>query len=209
MSQVLSSRARRGVRATPPRAALATIRAARRADLAPLGRHGAALARAHHEWDPARFFYLDDMEAGYSSWLGKELKNRRAVVLVAEQRGRVVGYAYGRIEPRDWNALRDTCGVAIDLFLEPRTRGGGLGRRLAVALLEGLAELGAPRVILQAASKNRDAQRFFRSLGFRPTFVEMTRELPAAAARVKGKTRSGARAKAGARTGPHTGAKKP
>jgi hypothetical protein len=31
----------------------------------------------------------------------------------------VVGYAYGRLEPRDWNSLRDACGVGVDLVVVP------------------------------------------------------------------------------------------
>jgi ribosomal protein S18 acetylase RimI-like enzyme len=98
-------------------------------------------------------------------------------VVLAAVRGRtVVGYAYGRIEPRDWNALRDRCGFAIDLYVLPAARGGGLGRSLTEALCAALAEKGAPRVVLQAASRNRPGQRLFRALGFRPTMLEMTRE---------------------------------
>src|SRR5689334_18312932 len=82
-------------------------------DVRALGALGAKLARAHHAWDPQRFFLPEEpVEDGYAWWLGKELENPRAVILAAvAARGRVVGYAYGRIEPRDWNALRDRCGV--------------------------------------------------------------------------------------------------
>jgi RimJ/RimL family protein N-acetyltransferase len=43
----------------------------------------------------------------------------------------------------------------------------------------GLAARGAPRVVIQVASLNPDAQAVFAGLGFRPTMLEMTRELPA------------------------------
>src|SRR6266542_5754634 len=103
------------------------IRPASEADLSSLGRLGADLARAHHAWDPQRFFLDEPMEEGYAWWLGKELANPRAVILAAvRRRGRreeVVGYTYGRIEGRDWNALRDRCGVAIDIIVEPAARG--------------------------------------------------------------------------------------
>ncbi|HEY3355433.1 MAG TPA: GNAT family N-acetyltransferase [Polyangia bacterium] len=177
-------------RTTTAPAPAITVRPATPADLPALGRLGAALARAHHDWDPQRFFVWEPLEEGYAWWLGKELKNRRAVVLVAVRRGRVVGYAYGRIEPRDWNALRDTCGAGIDLIVDPKARGLGAGRRLGEELLRALRAKGAPRIVLQAAWRNRDAQRFFRALGFRPTMVEMTLELgePAAAPRPRSET---------------------
>jgi ribosomal protein S18 acetylase RimI-like enzyme len=155
------------------------VRPARKGDLRALGALGAKLARAHHAWDPQRFFAPDEpLEDGYAWWLGKELENPRAVVLAAVAgRGRVVGYAYGRIEPRDWNSLRDRCGVGVDLWVEPEARHGGVGKRLVEALVAALGERGAPRVAIEVAARNREAQRVFARMGFRRTVFEMTREI--------------------------------
>lgn len=157
------------------------VREATEADLPALARLGARLARMHHRMDPRRFFVVEGMEKGYAWWLGKERENRKAVVLAAVRPGRggrerVVGYAYGRIEPRDWNSLRERCGVGIDLMVEPRARGAGVGAALVEALVRGLARRGAPRVVIQVAARNLDAQAVFARLGFRPTMMEMTRE---------------------------------
>ncbi len=165
----------------PRRSAGATVlvRDARPGDLRALARLGAQLARAHHAWDPARFFAPDEpMEDGYAWWLGKELQNPRAVVLAAVAGRRVVGYAYGRIEPRDWNSLRDRCGVGVDLWVEPEARRAGVGRRLVEALVARLGERGAPRVVIEVAARNLDAQRVFSRMAFRRTAVELTREIP-------------------------------
>lgn len=162
-------------------AASVAVRPARRSDLPALGAFGAKLARLHHGWDPLRFFLPDEpLQAGYAWWLGKERANPRAVVLAAVRgggRGQAVGYAYGRIEPRDWNSLRERCGVAVDLWVEPDARGEGVGRLLVERLVAELARLGAPRVVLEVAAKNRGAQRVFAKLGFRRTMLELTREV--------------------------------
>lgn len=163
--------------------AAVVVRPATPSDLPALGRLGAALAALHHEFDPRRFFVVPDMHEGYARWLGKELENPRAVVLAAARGRRVVGYAYGRLEGRDWNALLAPCGHAIDLVVAPEERGVGVGRALALALFEALEARGAPRVVLSAAARNRHAQRLFRALGFRPTMLEMTRESAAAGPR--------------------------
>ncbi|BDG05841.1 GNAT family N-acetyltransferase [Anaeromyxobacter oryzae] len=158
--------------------AAATIREARPDDLPALARLGARLARLHHDLDPDRFFLPDEpIEPAYAWWLGKERASRRAVVLAAERRGRIVGYAYGRIEPRDWNTLRERSGVGVDLWVEPAARRAGLGARLVEVLVEKLAERGAPRVVLHVAARNERARRVFAGLGFRETVVEMAREL--------------------------------
>jgi ribosomal protein S18 acetylase RimI-like enzyme len=154
------------------------IREASAADLPALARLGAKLAREHHAMDPERFFAPEEpLEEGYAWWLGKERANPRAVVLAAARRGRIVGYAYGRIEPRDWNTLRDRCGVGVDLWVEPAARRSGVGSALLEALVAALAARGAPRVILNVAAANRRAARLFAARGFRETMVELTREV--------------------------------
>jgi RimJ/RimL family protein N-acetyltransferase len=155
-----------------------TVRPARPEDAEALGRMGAALVRQHHGFDPLRFMLTDDVEAGYRWWLGKEMKSKKAVVLVAEQDGEVIGYTYGTIEERDWSTLRDRCGGLHDIWVDEKARRTGAGRMLAEATVQRFAELGMPRVILMSAAKNEGAQRFFARLGWRPTMVEMTREIP-------------------------------
>src|SRR5512142_1301982 len=72
----------------PRRSSPFLLRDARPADLATLARMGARLAREHHALDPARFFLPGEpLEKGYAWWLGKELMNPRAVILVAARRG--------------------------------------------------------------------------------------------------------------------------
>jgi len=155
-----------------------TVRPARPEDTPALGRMGGALVRQHHGFDAQRFFLPEDVEAGYRWWLGKELKAKEAVVLVAERDGEVLGYVYGRVEARDWATLRDSHGGLHDIWVEESARGSGAGTQLAEALLRRFSELGVPRVILMSAAKNEAAHRFFARLGWRTTMVEMTRELP-------------------------------
>lgn len=153
-----------------------TLRSARPEDADALGRMGGQLARQHHGFDPKRFMLPDDVEAGYRWWLSKELKAKDAVVIVAEQDGVVVGYAYGRVEERDWNLLLDKCGGFHDIWVDEVARRGGTGRALAEELMKRLVALGVPRVVLSTAAQNEAAQRMFEKLGWRRTMVEMTRE---------------------------------
>jgi ribosomal protein S18 acetylase RimI-like enzyme len=153
------------------------IRPARPEDAPALGRMGATLARLHQRMDPQRFFASPGMEEGYASWLARELRSRKAVVLaaVARSRGReqLLGYAYGRLEGRDWNTLRDPCGVGVDLYVAPRARRRGAGRLLLEALLRELARRGAPQVVIQVAARNDRALAMFEGMGFRRTMVEL------------------------------------
>ena len=156
----------------------ATIRPAVRADLPALGRLGALLVRAHHDYDPERFIAATPRtEQGYASFLGTQLEDPSVVILVAERDGDVFGYTYGGVESFDYMSLRGPAGVLHDIVVDPAHRGQGVGRMLLDATLAVLEARGAPRVVLSTAERNEPAQRLFARAGFRRTMVEMTREL--------------------------------
>ena len=164
------------------------VRCAAAADLPHVSVLAGKLVRMHHRWDPRRFMLVDAVEQGYARFFRSELADADAVLLVAitsnepnepdEPDGHrdIVGYAYGRREPRDWNNLLDACGALHDIFVDESARRLGVARRLLTEMLTRLEALGVPRVVLHTAWANADAQRFFESAGFRKTMIEMTRE---------------------------------
>jgi ribosomal protein S18 acetylase RimI-like enzyme len=152
------------------------IRRATAADEASLGRYGAALMRQHHDYDPERFILSPSPERGYGRFLVSELDDPEVTVLVAEQDGAVIGYAFAGLEPMSWKDLRAACGYLHDVYVDPAQRRAGAGERLVRAAIEWLEAQGAPRVVLMSATGNAAAQRLFEKLGFRHTMVEMTRE---------------------------------
>jgi ribosomal protein S18 acetylase RimI-like enzyme len=155
-----------------------TVRPAEPRDLKAVGRLGALLVRIHHEFDPERFIAATpDTEDNYAWFLGTQLEAPNIIVLVAERAGEVVGYTYAGVEGRDYMALRGPAGVLYDIVVDPLHRERGVGRMLLDATLASLGELGAPRVVLSTAERNEPAQRLFTHAGFRPTMIEMTREL--------------------------------
>lgn len=153
-----------------------TIRPATLDDVPALGHMAAELVRMHHALDPERFLLVEPLEEGYGRWLGREASRDGALVLVAVRDGRVLAYAYATMEKRDWMALRDACGALQDIWVEPGERRGGVARALLDRVLRELKERGAPRVVLSTAARNEGAQKFFESMGFRRTMIEMTRE---------------------------------
>jgi GNAT superfamily N-acetyltransferase len=155
----------------------ATIRLAVRTDVPALGRFGAELMRLHFDFDHQRFMTPPaDAVGGYGWFLGNELGDPKVVVLVAEQEGRVVGYAYAGLEPLSWKELRGPAGFIHDVIVAEDARGQGIATLLVEAAARWLEEHGAPRVMLWTASLNEPARRLFAGLGFRPTMIEMTRE---------------------------------
>ena len=143
-----------------------------------LGRLGASLLRLHYSFDAQRFIApRGNVEEGYGWFLGSQLRDDEAVVLVADRAGAVVGYVYAGLEPHSWKELRDAAGFIHDIVVDESSRGGGVGNALIEAASTWLKTHGAPRVILWTAERNHAAQRLFEQAGFRRTMIEMTREL--------------------------------
>jgi ribosomal protein S18 acetylase RimI-like enzyme len=153
------------------------IEKATQRELPAIAKLAGALVRQHVAFDAKRFLFVDDPESGYEWWFDKELANPKALILCAKLDGEIVGYAYAREEPRDWNALLDVHGALHDILVAESARGRGIGRKLLERVLTEMKARGAPRVVLHTATDNHAAQKLFASLGFRQTMLEMTCEL--------------------------------
>ncbi len=153
------------------------IRSASASDLPAIALLAGELVRQHHAFDPHRFLLVDNVEQGYESWFRRELSNTQALVLVVESDALLVGYAYARLEPRDWNKLLDAHAAIHDLFIAEPARRLGLGRRLLEQTLLQLRERGARLVVLHTAPQNTPAQRLFAQAGFGTSMLELSRRL--------------------------------
>lgn len=84
-------------------------------------------------------------------------------ILVAEQEGRILGYAALTF---DWSLWRGRPhGHLEGLFVAPGLRGAGLGARLLDAALQWAVREGADRVEWQTPAWNTAAIRFYRRTG--------------------------------------------
>lgn len=154
------------------------VRRATPADLPGIGRLGALLIKKHYDFDPQRFLAArPGTPEGYASFISTQLEDPDKAVLVADDKGDVIGYAYAAIEGYDYMALRGPAGVLHDIIVDPEHRGQGVGRLLLKAALEFFKSRGVPRVVLSTAERNEKAQRLFARMGFRRTMIEMTLEL--------------------------------
>lgn len=154
------------------------VRRAMPADLPMIGRLGALLVKEHYDFDPQRFLAArPGTPEGYASFINTQLEEPDKSVLVADDNGDVLGYAYAAVEGYDYMALRGPAGVLHDIIVDPQHRGRGVGHLLLDAALAFFRLRGVPRVLLSNAEQNEAAQRLFASMGFRRTMIEMTLEL--------------------------------
>jgi ribosomal-protein-alanine N-acetyltransferase len=88
--------------------------------------------------------------------------------MVAEERGKVIGYAVAKIEIAfKVRSLRISrrCHLA-NLAVEPGHRGRGVGSRLLREVIRYAESRGAGEVYLEVRSRNRAARRFYEKRGF-------------------------------------------
>src|SRR5262249_41431152 len=113
----------------------------------------------------------------YADLLSEQHGRQDAVVLVAEEAGKLVGYAFACVEPPCLVALTGRVGWIHDLYVVAEGRGRRTGTRLLDAAIQALGDLGVVDVLLGVASQNEVAATLFRRRGFRPTLQEMALNL--------------------------------
>lgn len=92
------------------------------------------------------------------------------IVLLGCLDGKPVGFVYGiRSKERDEARLGG-------LWVEPRCRGQGVGRRLVRAIVDWAESKGFPSIALWAPEHRPQVIALYRSIGFEPTGV--SREMP-------------------------------
>ena len=110
------------------------IRPARESDLPTLGRLGEMLIQTHYDFDRQRFIEPHTGAAeGYAAFLGSQLRDQDALVLVAERAGQVDGYIYAALEPKSWKELREAAGFIHDVVVEEESRRSGAAAELVEA----------------------------------------------------------------------------
>ena len=103
---------------------------------------------------------VDEREAGWVAVFAEA----RLGVLVAEDRGRIVGFAsFG--QSRDEDAAEGT-GEIPSIYVEPEVLGTGVGRDLFHAAVGKLREAGFSRATLWVLEANERARRFYEKAGW-------------------------------------------
>jgi len=87
--------------------------------------------------------------------------------VAAEADGRVVGFMLGEVRSGEFGLEEPTGWIEV-LGVDPDFRGGGVGKKLAEAMLEHFRELGATSVRTFVDEDREDIGKFFESLGFEP-----------------------------------------
>lgn len=103
-----------------------------------------------------------------TTFLAHLFRDRKGLLVVEDEEGRVAGYALARVGLR-WLGVRR--GGITSVAVEPAQRRRGLGRALLRATLEYLKENGVEAADLEVDVSNRAAQSLYEAFGFVPSRV--------------------------------------
>lgn len=148
------------------------VRRAREADLDAIVQVWGELAAEHAVMDRA-FAPSTDWAEAYRDYLGLMLRRTDTLLLVAAEGRTVAGIATGRIVtlPPFFAVARR--GHIQDVYVRPRHRRHGIGRRLVEEILGWMRRSRVGLVELTVATRNPDAVRFWEALGFEEYMVHM------------------------------------
>lgn len=153
------------------------IRSATTADLSALGVLGAALARQHYTYDTSRFAFFEKIEGVFAEFFAAQIEREDATVIVAEQNGTIIGYAYVAVEHESVTSILERSAWLHDIYLLPEARGTGAGTQLLDASINAARTLGSRGLMISVSPHNSTARDLFLRRGFRPTMEEMRLEL--------------------------------
>ena len=153
-----------------------TVRRAVSQDARTIAEYAIKLVVQHQSYDSRRFSQLATVEQ--AEWFyGNQTKRDNAAVLVAELKGKIVGFAYLQFEAKDYANLLENAAWLHDIYIDEAARGHKAGKKLIEESIEVAKELGANKLTLSVAAKNEYGREFFERSGFRTTMVEMMLDL--------------------------------
>jgi GNAT superfamily N-acetyltransferase len=158
------------------------IRTARRHDLGALVDLRVRFLAETARLEP-RFALMPDVREKTSHAMPVWLEQEERILLVAEEaredasEGPLLGYSTGVVSV--WPPVfRDQhVGEVLEIYVDPRLRGKGIGRGLLASLTEALVRRGARVLRAPAPVRNAELLQRFRSIGYAPVQYVMERNL--------------------------------
>ena len=127
--------------------------------------------------DPGLYQLHPEAERRFLRWVGEVGEDPRSTLLVAEEQGRLVGFAYAVVE-RDLPIYQcDEFAVIREWWVEPSCRRRGAGKALIDLAIAELAGVGVCQLRVRTAAGDADARAVLQHCGFRGGACEMVRDL--------------------------------
>lgn len=150
------------------------IRAARKSDAAVIGQLWLQLAEYYRMLDDRMPVPAEDGAQRYASRIVNSLEDSHIRVLVAEEKGVIIGYVLGVIvDTLPEMFVEEHTGFLADIFVLPDYRGRGTGRALVEALKSWFRERGIAHFDWHVATANTEGIAFWRAIHGEDVMIRM------------------------------------
>jgi GNAT superfamily N-acetyltransferase len=146
----------------------------------PMLRHHHAL---HERWDRRRYALRPDADARFQRWLCAASEDPRALLFVAEENGRIIGFLAALVETDVPIYECDEYAIVFALWVEPAQRRRGAATALINLAAREYAAMGIKQLRIRTATANTAGRAMLERAGFAPATVDLIRELAQAKAR--------------------------
>jgi L-amino acid N-acyltransferase YncA len=127
--------------------------------------------------DPALYELHPDAEQRFHRWVGQMAQDPRSRLLVAEERGQIIGFLYATMETDAPIYLHDEFALVREWWVEASFRRQGAGKALIDLAAAELAAAGVRQLRVRTAAPDRDAHALLQRCGFRPGASELVMDL--------------------------------
>jgi len=134
--------------------------------------------RALHEgWDAPLYGLRPDADARFRRWLGPAVEDPRAMLVVGEEGGAIVGFLTAVVET-DLPIYRcDEYAVVVAMWVEPASRRRGVATAMLDLAAREYAAIGIRQLRVRTAVANTAGRATLEQAGFRAATVDLLREL--------------------------------
>jgi GNAT superfamily N-acetyltransferase len=128
--------------------------------------------------DPGLYDLHPDAERRFRQWIGQVARDPRSTLLVAEADGQIVGFLSATIERDPPIYQCEEYAVVREWWVEPASRGRGLGRALVERAAAEFATFGLRQLRVRTPAVEAASRSLLAGCGFRPGTCEMVINLP-------------------------------
>lgn len=134
---------------------------------------------SHHKGFPSEKFRTLKKNAPkiFGDYIKRCIRSRNAILLVAEERGKLVGYSLNKVEKNIPIYLPERLGYYSDLFVDSGYRGGGISSRLIEEASKWFRSKGIDHVKIGANIENKKTVNIYKHWGMVPGHLELHKKI--------------------------------